>query len=75
MFSSPWWRLAAVIVGCAATLASAIALSAAGPISLIDATKAGDLAAVRSLLAKRADVAAAEADGTTALHWLSLIHI
>ena len=64
------WRLAAVIAGCAATLASAIALSAAaGPISLIDAAKAGDLAAVRSLLAKQADVAATEADGTTALHW------
>ena len=64
------WRLAAVIVGCAATLASAIALNAAaGSIPLIDAAKAGDLAAVRSLLAKKADVAATEADGTTALHW------
>ena len=64
------WRLAAVVVAFAATLASAIALTAsAETISLIDAVKAGDLATVRSLLAKEADVAAAEADGTTALHW------
>ena len=41
----------------------------AGPLSLIDAVKADDLKTVRTLLAKRADVAAAEADGTTALHW------
>ena len=41
----------------------------AGPLSLIDAVKAGDLATARALLAKRADVAATEADGTTALHW------
>jgi ankyrin repeat protein len=64
------WHRAAVVVGCAATLTSAIALiGAAGPLSLIDAVKAGDVAAVRSLLMKRADVAATEADGTTALHW------
>ena len=60
-------RLASLVAGCAA-LASAIALSAATS-SLIDAVKAGDMATVRSLLANQADVAAAEADGTTALHW------
>ena len=38
-------RLAAVFAGCAAALVSAIALSAAaGPVSLIDAVKAGDVA-------------------------------
>ncbi len=62
-------RLAAVVVACAATLASAIALTAAGPLSLIDAVKAGNVATVKSLLAKQADVNAAEGDGTTALHW------
>jgi ankyrin repeat protein len=36
---------------------------------LIDAVKAADKAAVRSILAGRVDVNAAEADGTTALHW------
>lgn len=64
------WRLATVALGCAATLASVIALTAsAAPISLLDAVKAGDVAAVRSLLAKGADVTTAETDGTTALHW------
>jgi ankyrin repeat protein len=42
--------------------------AAAGP-PLIEAIKRGDTAAVRALLHKRADVNAAEADGTTALHW------
>jgi uncharacterized protein len=38
---------------------------------LIDAVKSGDTKAVRTLIAQRADVNAAEADGTTALHWAS----
>jgi ankyrin repeat protein/mono/diheme cytochrome c family protein len=59
-------RLTSFVVGCAA-LASAIALTA--PASLLDAVKVGDVATVKALLAKQADVAAAEADGTTALHW------
>src|SRR5579863_9071218 len=36
---------------------------------LADAARAGDSAAVRTLLAKKADVNAAQADGTTALQW------
>ena len=36
---------------------------------LIDAVKAGNIDAVRAMVAKRADVNAAEVDGTTALHW------
>jgi ankyrin repeat protein len=38
---------------------------------LIEAAKNGDKDAVRSLLQKKVDVNAAEADGTTALHWAS----
>ncbi|MBI4885646.1 MAG: ankyrin repeat domain-containing protein [Acidobacteria bacterium] len=38
---------------------------------LIDAAKGADTAAVRALIAKGADVNAAEPDGTTALHWAS----
>ena len=36
---------------------------------LIDAVKNKDVKAVRSLLAQHVDVNAAEADGSTALHW------
>lgn len=45
-----------------------VTVSAAG-VSLIDAVKAGDVQAVRTLLKQRANVNAAEADGMTALHW------
>jgi ankyrin len=38
---------------------------------LIDAAKNADKDAVRALLQKKVDVNAAEADGTTALHWAS----
>lgn len=45
-------------------------LAAAGAnLSLVDATKQGDRAAVRALLHEHADANAAEPDGTTALHW------
>ena len=36
---------------------------------LIDAVKRGDAKSVRALLAQRAAVNAADADGSTALHW------
>jgi ankyrin repeat protein len=49
-------------------LASAISLSAAGGSALIDAVKAGNRAAVRTLVT-RSTVNATEADGMTALHW------
>jgi len=39
--------------------------------ALIEAAKNADRAAIRALLQKKADVNAAEADGTTALHWAS----
>src|SRR5215469_13068187 len=42
---------------------------AAGDLRLIQAVKNSDASAVRSLLAQRASVNAAEADGSTALHW------
>jgi ankyrin repeat protein len=37
--------------------------------SLADAARSGDAAAVRAMLARKADVHAVAADGTTALHW------
>jgi ankyrin repeat protein len=39
--------------------------------ALIDAAKNGDKASFRALLQKKVDVNAAEADGSTALHWAS----
>src|SRR5438046_7567613 len=38
-------------------------------VPLIEAVKAGNIDTVRAMVAKRADVNAAEVDGTTALHW------
>lgn len=59
-------------LGCfgAVLLAAAAANSgfAAGA-GLIDAVKKSDIAAVRSLLSAKADVNAADTDGSTALHW------
>jgi ankyrin repeat protein len=46
-------------------------LGAAERPALVDAAKAGDAAAVRALLQQKTDINAAEADGTTALHWAS----
>src|SRR5262249_47360325 len=47
-----------------------VTLSAsAAPVRLIDAVKAADKDAIRTLLQQRVDVNAAEPDGTTALHW------
>src|SRR5262245_27877901 len=40
-----------------------------GQTRLIDAVKSGKAAAVRTAIQQKADVNAAEADGTTALHW------
>ncbi|HEY2382166.1 MAG TPA: ankyrin repeat domain-containing protein [Terriglobia bacterium] len=54
----------------AAFLTVAFSLSAAASdLRLIDAVKGNDAKTVRSLLAQHADVKAAEADGSTALHW------
>jgi len=41
----------------------------AGDARVAQAARIGDAAAVRALIAQRADVNAAEVDGTTALHW------
>src|SRR5512142_184038 len=47
----------------------ACGLSAATRSEVADAVAQGDRPAVRALLAKQADVNAAQVDGTTALHW------
>ena len=53
---------------------------AAGAADAADAAQRKDLPALRTLVSKKVNVNAPQADGTTALHWaahynLSLIHI
>jgi ankyrin repeat protein len=50
-------------------LCSLAGARAAGDESFLDAVKRGDRDALRTALARRTDVNAPEADGTTALHW------
>jgi ankyrin repeat protein len=47
-----------------------VATGAAGETRLVDAARAGNRAAVRSLISQRVPVDSPEADGTTALHWV-----
>jgi ankyrin repeat protein len=44
-------------------------VAAAADLRLLDAVQAGDQTAIRALIEAHADVNAAQADGTTALHW------
>ena len=52
-----------------ALLGAACGLYAAAPAPVSDAAQSGDIALVRSLIAKHSDVNAAQGDGMTALHW------
>jgi ankyrin repeat protein len=56
------------VLGIAAAVFSGV-VALAAQASLVDAAKNGDAAAVRALIAGKADVNATAADGTTALHW------
>jgi ankyrin repeat protein len=48
---------------------SAAMLASAGDTRVADAAQSGDLNAVRTLVKQKADVNAAQGDGSTALHW------
>ena len=52
-----------------ATLLAAGLHAAPGGAGVVDAARAGDVAAVRALLKQGSDVNAAQGDGMTALHW------
>jgi ankyrin repeat protein len=54
---------------CALTFFSGAAILSAGTSEVADAVARGDSTAVRAFIAKKADVNAAQLDGTTALHW------
>jgi ankyrin repeat protein len=53
----------------AASLVLVVHLGAAPAIPIVQAVKSADNAKIRQLIKDRADVNAAEVDGTTALHW------
>ena len=59
------WRVAPIAAG----MLVAGAAWAYADSRLVDAVKAGDKPTVLALLGKKVDVNAAEADGSTALHW------
>ena len=58
-----------LIGSCVVGLLLAVTSLGAARSDVADAAMAGDRAAVRSLLTKRGDVNATQADGATALHW------
>ena len=64
-------RTALVLLLVAGASAAASAAADAVRPPLVAAAKNGDRDALRALVEQRADVNAAEADGTTALHWAS----
>jgi len=64
-----WVALASVLVAVSGGTLSDAAYAAAADPPLVSAAEAGDVAAVRELLAGGVDVDAASVDGATALHW------
>src|SRR5687768_12250406 len=60
----------ALFAGAIALMLASASIYAASPVA--DAAMKGDAATVRALVAKGADVNAAQPDGMTALHWASL---
>ena len=63
------WFLVALVVSLGVSAGAAAEAGAAGNVPLVEAVKAADTAAVRTLLEQQVDVNAPEVDGTTALHW------
>ena len=62
-------RSALVLLAVVFYVAGAASGASAQGAALADAVRGGDSAAVRALLARNADVNAAQGDGATALHW------
>jgi ankyrin repeat protein len=54
---------------CVAAVAAPMLIFGAAPSPVADAAMHGDIAAVRTLIAKKADVNAPQADGSTAIQW------
>ena len=67
-----WPPLAVLALACfcpAGLIAAGAREASSAPNPLVEAAKHGDEAALRSFIQKKSDVNAAEADGSTALHW------
>lgn len=62
-------RFTGVVAALLSVGLSTAAFAAARAVPLVEAVKRGDLTAVRSMVATKANVNATEPDGTTALHW------
>ena len=62
-------RVLSVSAAIAIAISAIVAVHAAAPATLADATERGDRTRVRTLLARHVDVNAAQPDGMTALHW------
>src|SRR3989449_4966376 len=58
-----------LLLGCCVVILLSAASVGAAASEIADAAMKGNKAAVRSLVQKKADVNAAQIDGTTALHW------
>ncbi len=61
-----WWMISLLFLSLASLAA------ASSDLQLVEAVERGDREGVRLLLEQDADVNAAQADGTTALHWVAL---
>ena len=61
-----WWMISLLFLSLGSLAA------ASSDLQLVEAVERGDREGVRSLLEQDADVNAAQADGTTALHWVAL---
>jgi ankyrin repeat protein len=62
-------RIVSVALTLVGALALASAIDAAGPLTIVDAAKAGNVEAVRAFLKQPNAANLASKDGTTALHW------
>src|SRR5690349_1012674 len=64
-------RVRYLVIGCGAALMLCLSASGAGTSPVADAAMKRDAAAVKALIAQKADVNAPQADGATAIQWAS----
>src|ERR1700693_2208058 len=67
----PVWQSVTIAAMATVFMGALTGADIAGRPPLVEAARAGDHDALRTLLQKKVDVNAAEGDGSTALHWAS----